>query len=139
MLSLERFISEVVEKGAEACLPRNLSSEWLLVVAAGIEGLLAPFDDAMRLPDGFTEAELKAIGLAALLTLLREKGAPQTESELEISFDDLARCVDEYRLELGFEEIHRKTDIKYEQASLANIFTNRNVKTWKVPRSGKKP
>ena len=113
---LKRFKLEVTDRGNEACLPRNLSDEWLRVVAQSTDEMLAG-----------GEGEKGAVALAAILSILSAK---QGTNELRLSWEEMRKRFEEYRLELGLEEVHRKTEIKYEPATLDTIFTNREVKTW---------
>lgn len=131
MSTRARFHTEVTDLGGEACLPRNLSDEWLHVVARSIDELLGEDDHE---PGTFadTKPERRAIGLAAVLTILRAKsGCPES---LELDPEYLYQCLTEYQLELGLEEVHRKTERKCEPATLATIFTGRQVRTWREPR-----
>jgi hypothetical protein len=132
MTARARFHAEVTDLGGEACLPRNLSDEWLKIVASSIDELL---EEEGHTPGSFadTKAERTAIGLAAVLTILRAKNNWATS--LEVDQDFLWQCLAEYQVELGVEDVHRKTDIKCEPASLATIFTGRRVRTWREPRA----
>jgi hypothetical protein len=126
-----RFHAEVTDLGGEACLPRNLSDEWLFIVASSIDELIG---EEGQEPGTFadTKAERGAVGLAAVLTILRAKN--KAGASLEVAPEDLWRCIAEYQVELGLEEVHRKTDIKCEPASLATIFTGRQVRSWRERR-----
>lgn len=129
MSKLERFYEEVTEHGGEACLPRNLTDEWLEVVSDAMEAL-APSDEG-----GASEPvpeEAKAVGLAAVLTILKaKKGKPRS---IDVDLEQLQEYFTQYRLELALESVHRHTDIKCEPATLKTIFTNREVRTWREPR-----
>lgn len=128
MSTLERFQAEVANQGGEACLPRNLSNEWLQEVSKSLDMLLNAEEEpvigaspAMQVPS--------TIGVAALLTILQAKSS--RAKELEVTWKRLRGHVDAYRLELAFEEIHRFTNVKYEPATIENILTNRKVRTWR--------
>jgi hypothetical protein len=131
---VERFVQEVADRGAEACLPCNLSDEWLLVVTGGLGHLLG-VQDGPELP--YSPETLKAVGVAALLTIVRAKVAPESQV-LEVGLEKLQRYAVEYRVELGLEEVHRRTDVKYEAATMHTILTNRDVKTWKAEGPGRR-
>lgn len=114
---LTRFKSEVTDKGAEACLPRNLSDEWLSLLSESTESMLERQDDSRG-----------AIAVAAILLILDAKRGGK---ELRVSFDELEKRFQDYRIELALEEVHRRTEVKYEPATLETIFSNREVKTWR--------
>lgn len=116
---LTRFKAEVAERGAEACLPRNLSDEWLRLVSESTEGLLQQQDDSQG-----------AIAMAAILLILDAKRGGK---ELRVSHEQLEKRCQDYRIELALEEVHRRTEVKYEPATLQTIFSNRDVKTWREP------
>lgn len=127
MSLIERFQSEVIERGAEACLPCNLTDEWLQVVSTSLEVLVDAEDREESAPA--QEPVSGGVGMAAVAAILRHKrGGPMS---LEISRKKLLRFIEEYRVELALEEVHRKTDAKYEPATLSTIFTHRKVRTWK--------
>jgi len=126
---LERFHEEVMRNGGEGCLPRNLTDEWLDTVSQAME-VLAP-DEAAAVSEPVPE-ELKALGLAAVLAILRAKRG--TPPSIDVGIAELQECFGQYRLELALESVHRHTDIKYEPATLRTIFTNREVRTWREPR-----
>jgi hypothetical protein len=126
MSQTERFIEEVVSRGAEACLPRNLSDEWLLAATHSaeeiLEGLVPPKRSSDADPPG-------TIALAAIMCILKAKNA--SGDALNVSHKRLYGYVKMYCIELSLEQIHRRTDIKYEPASLNSILTKRDVTTWK--------
>jgi len=116
---LKRFKAEVIDQGAGAC-PCNLSDEWLQAVAQSAEDMMSG-----------NEAGNGSVALAAILTILMAK---QGADELTVSEEAMFARFQDYRIELGLEEVHRKTEVKYEPATLATIFTNRDVKTWREDR-----
>ena len=120
-MTLKRFKAEVVDKGAEACLPCNLSDEWLDVVA--------------RSADDMVEGVAKgtgAIAMAAVVTILFAKTGGE---RLDLSCEEMFSRLQDFRIELAFEEVYRRTEVKYEPATLATVFTNRAVKTGREERS----
>jgi hypothetical protein len=127
MSRLARFYAEVTDRGAEACLPRNLSEEWLDVLSAAVETLLSDPDQDENSSEPSPEA--KAMVLASVLLILSAKRAQP--HALRISLEEFMGHLNNYRLELALEMVHRRTDVKYEPASLETIFTNREVRTWK--------
>lgn len=116
---LTRFKAEVTDHGAEACLPRNLTDEWLRVVSESTESMLQQEDDSQG-----------AIATAAILLILDAKRGGK---ELRVSYEELEKRFQDYRIELALEEVHRRTEVKYEPATLQTIFSNRDVKTWREP------
>jgi hypothetical protein len=129
---LERFHSEVTESGTDACLPRNLSDEWLESVAKIVDAVLLEPEEGEQQADLVSATdEMKAIALAAVLSILSAKCK---QPSIEVSMEELLRCLCDYQMELALEVVHRRTDIRYEAASLETIFTNRDVRTWKEPR-----
>jgi hypothetical protein len=130
---LARFQTEVSDRGGEACLPRNLSDEWLLLVANSADVFFHEMEvgDDEEGSDSPPAPGTSAVAIAAVLTILRAKnGMPDS---LELGVDELGRYLTEYRAELAFEEVHRFADVMYERASLETILTNRSVRTWRVP------
>lgn len=122
----DRFLAEVLEHGAESCLPRNLSDEWLR--------LLGESADSLTETPTAIHAELSKpgeIAVAAVLSILQAKHGMATELELPV--EALLDHLRDYRVELALEQVHRVTDIKSEPATLATIFTNRGVRSWREP------
>ena len=79
--------------------------------------------------DEDAEDESPACSLAAVLCILFEKHGRES---LSMTFDELYIRMAEYRIEIGLEVVCRRTEINYNPATLANIFTNRIVECWKV-------
>ena len=92
----KRFKTEVIDQGAGACLPRNLSDKWLQAVAQSAEDMMSG-----------TEAGNGSVALAATLTILMAK---QGADELTVSEEAMFARFQDYRIELGLEEVHRKTE-----------------------------
>ncbi|WP_321834170.1 hypothetical protein [Pseudomonas kulmbachensis] len=107
------FRDEVLRKGLESTLPCNLSDKWLGVLAAQLEAYFEQdVEDALSLP------------LAAVLHILCSKSGGEA---VTVSQDRLFEHLCDYRIELGLEEIRRKTEMGNEPVSLQAIFTNRTV------------
>ncbi|MES2869012.1 MAG: hypothetical protein V4749_05540 [Pseudomonadota bacterium] len=104
---------EVLSAGPESTVPINLSDKWLDLMVAQMEDYF----------DHDIEAAL-SVPLAAVVHILFAKngGVPVTESQDQL-FEHLCR----YRIELGFEEIRRKTGMDIEPASLQTILSSRVV------------
>ncbi len=116
---LQRFKTEVTDKGPEACLPRELSDPWLDELIRSTEAMLGSDTGEA---DG-------ALALAAVLCILEskiDKGGTATYGEQE-----LARALGSYQIELSLELMDRNSDIRYEAATLRTIFTDRDVVTWR--------
>ena len=110
---LKSFSKEVMQNGPESTLPCNLSDQWLEVLSAQMEDFFEnDSDECLSLP------------LMAVLHILfaKNEGAAISETHDRL-FDHLCN----YRIELGLEEIRRKTDVSVEPASLEAILTNRTV------------
>lgn len=110
---LESFSKEVMRNGPESTLPCNLSDKWLGILSMQMEDFFEnSSDDCLSLP------------LMAVIHILCAKsgGKAVTETQDKL-FDHLCN----YRIELGLEEVRRKTDVSVEPASLKTILTNRSV------------
>jgi hypothetical protein len=119
----ERIRGELLERNAEACLPCNLSDEWLGYLAASADKMLG--NENLE-----AEAANEAAALAVVIRLIDAKVEPSATG-MEIPIDDMYVYMQRFRIELALEEVHRKTDIKYEPATVSTIMTERNVETWK--------
>lgn len=107
------FRYEVLRTGPESTLPCNLSDKWLDLLSVQMEEYFEhEVEDALSIP------------FAAVLHILYAKSAGEPVKVLQSKlFDHLC----DYRIELGLEEIRRKTDLGNEPVSLQAIFTNRAV------------
>lgn len=121
---LERLKTELLEKGATACLPRALTDEWLSYLSASAEGML---DDSDPDADGHTSG---AACLRVVIHLVTLKEGTEVVM-LKIPEEQLFEYAQMYRIELALEEVHRRTDMKYEPATLETILTRRDVHTWR--------
>lgn len=115
---LTRFKKEVLYYGAESCLPKNLSHYWLDRLSMQANTLLVEEHsvEEQSCPEIF----------AALIFLLFHKNQP--EAEIQVSLEELFKHCQHYAIELSLEEVHRKTNVKYEAATLDTILTERRVK-----------
>jgi hypothetical protein len=114
---LQQFKTQVTDHGAHACLPRELNHSWLPLVRQSTQALLD------------CEETGGAIAIAALLTLLDGKGISLAKT---IEDDAVLQsiCLD-YCIELNLETAHRGTEMKYQPATLENIFMKRDVDVWR--------
>jgi hypothetical protein len=111
-----KFKKEVLDHGAEACLPVNLSDEWIHYL-----------DNELRSLDGISddENENQSCALLAVVKILHAKNGG---GSLFIDImNELYQKLKEYRIEIALETVRRRTEIKYEVATINNIFTNRSV------------
>lgn len=114
-LDLRSFKEEVSDKGLDKALPMNLSDYWL--------------DYLLGMAEGFQDGEWDNAGFsvmtAAILDILTAKSGNE---ELSLSFEELWDYFQQYGIELGLESVARKTEVKYEPATIETIFRNRDVK-----------
>ncbi|MBR8240655.1 hypothetical protein [Burkholderia multivorans] len=119
---MQRLKAELLEnEDARTCLPCNLTDEWLDSLA----------DSASRLLDGSgDETANPALVIGVLIRILEAKTAPRS-TVMELTEDELMKCLVRYRVELALETVHRKTDVTYNPATLETILTERKITTWK--------
>lgn len=114
-LDLRRFKEEVSDKGLDKSLPMNLSDYWL--------------DYLLAIAECFQDGEWDNAGFsvmtAAILDILTAKSGNE---ELSLSFEELLDYFQQYGVELGLESVARKTEVKYDPATIETIFRNRDVK-----------
>ena len=116
----QRFVEEVLMSGPEATLPCNLSDYWLTALQQSTDRCLENFatkrpedDDSLSLP------------LAAILHILCAKAG---SAEFQVPMEELFNNFEYLRIELAIEELRRKTDYLNEPATLASIFTDRELR-----------
>jgi hypothetical protein len=134
MSMLERFRHEVMGRGADACLPRNLPDEWLRIVASGAD--LLNMERDLSVPPEDQPDERKTIALAGVATLLWAKASGEP---VQVSLSQLADYMRLFRLELTLEALHRSTALRYEPASVESILTDRDIATSWNDHSGSGP
>lgn len=69
--------------------------------------------------------------VVAVVVRMLDAKLPERAAMIEVPLEKFHAHVNRYRIELAFEEVHRKTDIKYNQATLETILTDREIATWK--------
>lgn len=116
---LYRFKREVSDLGPAACLPRSLSDAWLQRMIESADALVA----------GEDASATSALALAAVITIL--DGTQRLEHLLAAEEVTQLEMLNDFRIELALELVHRRTDVHFEAATLQTIFTNRNVSTWR--------
>lgn len=113
---LKKFKEEVVDKGALACLPSNLTDEWLYFLIQACEEVYEGVESA------------KGVALAVpMLAIMEIMCFKLKKNEFSIEGKEMKRLFDDYRLELNFEVVSRRTELEVNRADLQSIFTNRNV------------
>jgi hypothetical protein len=123
---LSAFKAEILDKGPEASLPRNLPDKWLDILADDLEEMLSETDD-----ENETGESRGIFATGAVVSLLDAKCG--SNGQFKVPMEQLFNHYIDYRIEINMEIVHRRTDMKYEAATLANIFTNRDVTFWKDP------
>lgn len=116
---LQQLHQDVLTKGPEAALPSNLSDYWLELISRDLECL-----DGVHAESDSAESHTIAGPLALILHILLGKSGG---TELTVPEEDMYRYFQDYRIEIGLEEVSRRTDVKMSSATLETIFTNRDV------------
>ena len=112
----KKFTKEVLDKGAEACLPANLSDDWIHYLDTEMSNL----DNVSDSVD-----ENLSCSLAAVVTIINARSGGGYL--FKAIFSELISNVKEYRNEIALEIFRRRTENKCEPATLENIFRNRVV------------
>lgn len=117
---MNNHVRELLDAEPEACLPCNLSDDLLELLSGSAENMLEEEPD-----------ETKDSGSAIVTIILRLLFAKKEgqSGKFEVSFEELQSYVILYRAELALEEIHRKTHITYNPATLETILTEREIVT----------
>lgn len=115
-----KFKAEVLDFGANGCLPANLSDFWLHYLSHELDFL-----------DNLSEAAENenvdiSCTLAAVVAILHAQngGGSMYSATVDEVFDKII----DYRIEIGLEMVSRHSEIKCDPATLEDIFTNRDVK-----------
>lgn len=114
---IDKLIAEVAKNGANACLPHNMSDE-----------LLACMDCELEAMSEGRDSEASSCVLCGLFILLSYRAGSKN---VKISAEELNARLNEYRMEIAFEKVHRVSEYKYEAATLQTIFTNRELNIWR--------
>jgi len=112
-IDLKKFEEEIVRKGAHACLPCNLSDDWLYLL-----------NDIYESVFGGSEEVTLAAPLLAIMQIMSFK---LKKSDFSIEGKQMKKLIEDYRIELAFEVVSRQTELEANRADLQTIFTNRNV------------
>lgn len=114
---LAQLQREVLSREPEAALPCNLSDYWLALIGRDLETCLSDSEDSSPESTG-------AAPLALILHLLCGKVGSR---ELSVPLDDMFKHFQDLRIEIALETMSRVTDIQADRATLATIFTDRQV------------
>lgn len=90
---LNKLKEELLDAEPDACLPRNLSEEWLHLLSKAAETILK--DQIEAGPDD------EAIIVAVIVRILHAKTLGQTEPVM-IPYEDLYEYIHLYQIELAF-------------------------------------
>lgn len=112
---LKVFHATVLSNGGEACLPKNLSDEWLQRISSDLEQALQ--SEEGEDDDGRSYLEVPMAAVIAIL-LAKHQGGVAFEVPMEKMFDHLVY----YQMELALEGITRATEFSHSQASLEEMF-----------------
>ncbi len=115
MSDLWRLKREVLDQEPEAALPRNLSDEWLGMLARDLEMFPQEQDES--------HSYLSA-PLAIVIHILRGKHG-DSEKEIAVSEEELFEYLRHLRIEIALELVCRNTNIAGEAATIETIFTSR--------------
>lgn len=116
---LGQLQSEVLNKGADAALPCNLSDYWLDLIGRDLEFLPQAIDHDE--PDAYS---YMSGPLALIAHILMGKAGG---NQVTVPMEDLMHHFEDYRIEIAIETVSRRTHMKANAASLATIFANRTV------------
>lgn len=116
---LDRFVKEVIRKGAEALLPQNLTQEWLDIL----------LEEANYFEPGYDQDFPENLLLAVVEILSYQKGYPE---QIEIDEKELLDSMEKYIIALAGEDVTRKTEIGIEPPTLENVLRDdRQVTAYK--------
>ncbi|MEN0036745.1 MAG: hypothetical protein AAGC78_06740 [Cellvibrio sp.] len=113
-----RFHNEVITGAPESLLPRNLSEDWL-------DFLLHEFQ-CMHNKNGSDNFSLL---VSAVLKILSSRSGT---TELEMTADELIRCLNNYSMELSLEKLNRVGAVKSSSPTNETILTNRVIKMTEI-------
>lgn len=114
---LERLRLEVLSREPAAALPCNLSSEWLALLARDL-------DRVVEAPAETSSNDFLAAPLAVIFHLLMGKSGGKP---YEVENEALLKYCSDLRLEIALETVSRRTDIRSDPATIATIFTDRDL------------
>lgn len=115
---LEKFNKEVLKLGAVACLPANLSDEWLDWLAEELSFIQNEEELGPHIKP-------PSCALSAIFAILVHKNGGQGAQNMA---EELFDKMQEYQIEIELEKMSRWSDLKCDPATLDTIFTGREVK-----------
>lgn len=115
---LRRFDNEVLRLGAEACLPANISDEWLVYLADELSFIR----NEEELGSDFKPP---SCALSAILTILIHKNGGE---QVTATSEELFSRMREYLIEIELEKMSRWSDVYSDAATIETIFTGRHVR-----------
>lgn len=122
---INRFIDEVVSKGAEAVLPQNLEDQWLDMIYVAAKNFLST---ALTMNSDTPEEEilndeLSMMMLSAVVEIVQhQNGYKQSGEPFEIPEEQIFECISCYALAIVVESIARESDIDLSPPSMDTIF-----------------
>lgn len=126
---INRFMDEVVSKGAEALLPQNLTSEWLEHLTVGAKKFLltamkGESDDPV---DPFEDAE-STMMLSGVMEIIQSQKGYSTDTEIpEIPDDELFECLSCYALWVVITFLGKVLELTLEFPTTENIFDREQI------------
>lgn len=121
-LTYKQFKNEVLSLDAEACLPANLTDNWIHYIDDELSFLnRGGAEDLNHNVPCIFEIVVKIINA-------KNGGGSLFSAVLKELFDK----TNEYEREISLEIFRRRTTINCEPATLDNIFTNRTIGCWKI-------
>lgn len=123
MSDLKKLKMEVFDRGPEATLPGNLPDYWLSLLER---------DLGMLLQEHKADHNYMTAPLAVVCHILYAQHGNKGK-EVSFSEEELFIYLQYLRIEISLEILRRCSDMAAEPATLATIFTNRNVHVLKQP------
>ncbi len=132
---INRFMDEVVSKGAVGLLPQNLSEEWLEHLAVGAKKFLLtamnkghedPGEDAEP-TDPFEDAESTMLLTAVMEILQFQKGYADDTEIPEIPKEELFECLSCYALWVVITYLGKVLELSLEFPGVENVFEREPV------------
>lgn len=122
-LTYDKFNSDVLSLSAEACLPANLSDEWIHFLDDEL-GSVITWGDVENLKQNVPFI------LKLVVKIINAKNGGG--SLFTAVLDELFTKTGEYQREIALEIFRRRSKIDCEPATLDNIFTKRTIGCWKI-------
>jgi hypothetical protein len=114
---LNQLQQEVLVFPPEAALPCNLPDHWLFMISRDLEAVL-------DYPDPDNGSDSAAAPMAIIIRILNGKNPGK---EINIPLETLYQYMSDLQIEIGLEIVSRKTSNMVSPATIATIFTDREV------------